>query len=380
MIDHKKKFFLFKESKAFCAVPWNYIKIDTNGDVFTCVKGTELLGNIHYQDINDIVNNTTLKRLRQNAFNDVVDKNCTKCFEMEAADGSYSYLRNLYNPMFSKNVVDYSNDSEFKLAGIDLHWGSTCNLKCISCWARQSSAIAGEQGKPILNVESEAANKVIDFIVANQYNLQEIYISGGEPTLIKHNLRLLQKLDKNINCEIRINTNMMFDLSNPVLNEIKKFSNVLFTISADSADPAKFNYIRRGADWDTFIKNLQYLKQFHFKWRINSVFFVGSALGLPETHEYFLENFGITDFTINQESMDHEYFRCRNLPVNIKPVVEAKLLAHKEKYRHNKNLFGQLTHCLNELILANTASYVVRFNQIDKLAGTQWQLIFPELV
>jgi radical SAM protein with 4Fe4S-binding SPASM domain len=380
-MDAKQKFYLFKQSKNFCAVPWNYIKISMDGTVSTCVMGSEILGNIHDTPIKEIIKNPILTRIRDNLHNDRPDKNCHDCVQNENNVGvEYSFLRGLYNPMFAKSPADYSDSSDFKLAGIDLHWGSTCNLKCITCWAQQSSAIAQEQGLPILSVTSAAADSVIEFVVENQYNLREIYLSGGEPTLIKHNLRLLQRLDKNIECEIRVNTNMMFELENPIIQELKKFPNVLFTISADTSDPERFNYIRRGADWDKFIKNLSELRKLHFKWRINSVFFVATATTLAQTQEYFINEFGIDNFTINQVYLDHDDLRPRNLSAELKEVVKISLLAHREKYKSNTNLFGQLTNCLAELEYEATDNFVGYFNKVDAIAGTDWRKVFTELV
>jgi sulfatase maturation enzyme AslB (radical SAM superfamily) len=376
-MDPKKKFYLFKQSKNFCAVPWNYVKVSMDSKVSTCVNGTELLGDVHDTPIEEILKNSTLNRIRDNLRNDRADKNCAECVPLE--NTGYSFLRGLYNPMFVRNDIDYGGD-EFRLSGIDLHWGSTCNLKCITCWAKQSSAIAQEQGVPILSVSATAANNIIDFVVSHQANMREIYLSGGEPTLIKHNVRLLQQLDKNTDCEIRINTNMMFELDNLVISELKKFPNVLFTISTDTAVPDRFNYIRRGADWNRFIANLRELSKMHFRWRVNSVFSVGTALTLPETQEYFLHEFGIEDFTINQMSMGHTYLRGRNLPDTTKSQVIDRLTTHKEKYQHNTNLSGQLTNCLLELNNSATEDYSVYFDSIDALAGTRWRDIFQELV
>lgn len=376
-MDPKKKFYLFKQSQNFCAVPWNYVKVSMDGKVTTCVNGTELLGDVHETPIEEILKNSVLHRIRENLYNDRADQNCSECVALE--NDGYSFLRGLYNPMFARNAVDYSGN-EFRLSGIDLHWGSTCNLKCITCWSRQSSAIAQEQGAPILGVSMAAADNIIDYIVDNQTHLREIYLSGGEPTLIKHNLRLLQRLDKNTDCEIRINTNMMFDLDNAVITQLKQFPRVLFTISTDTAVPERFNYIRRGADWNRFVANLSELSKLHFRWRVNSVFSVGTALTLPETQEYFLNQFGIEDFTINQMSMGHTYLRARNLPELTKSQVIATLTDHRQKYQHNTNLSGQLTNCLAELSHKATEDYSTYFDHIDLLAGTQWRNIFQELV
>lgn len=381
MTDYKKKFYLFKQSMNFCSVPWNYIKIGTQGEVSTCSHATKRLGNLHENGIEQILSSNELKQIKTNLYNDQKDLNCSSCVSMgNAEEVEYNFLRGHYNSIFQKVSLDYSDNTDFVLSGVDLHWGSTCNLKCITCWPPQSSSIAQELGVPISTVSVEAADNFIDYIIQNQSTLREVYISGGEPTLIKHNLRLLQQLDKNTDCMFRVNTNMMFDLDNLIIQELKKFSNVMFTISADSVIPERFNYIRRGASWDKFISNLNALLDLHFSWRVNSVFFVGSALYLPELHEFFTAEFGITDFTINQVTMGHSELEARNLHSDLKQTIIDKFLLHREKYKSNRNLYGQLTNCLKELEKPVEQDYRAFFEQTDIRAKTNWQEIFKELV
>jgi radical SAM protein with 4Fe4S-binding SPASM domain len=377
MITPKKKFILFKQSKNFCSVPWNYLKVDMTGNVSTCNWGKNKLGKLTESTIEEILQNTDLQDIRSTLVTDSPHDNCQTCKKYETGE-EYKYFRGLYNPMFQSVDVDYNNPQAFVLSGIDLHWSSTCNLKCITCWSGQSSSIAQEENKPIRNTPTEHADKLIDFIVDNQHSLKEIYLSGGEPTLIKHNLRLLKRLRKDLNFEIRINTNMMFDLQNPVITELKKFPNVLFTISADATGD-RFNYIRRGADWNLFINNLTELHKMHFRWRVNSVFFVATALRLPQTQEFFIDNFGIRDFTINQESMGHDDIRSRHLSPANKITCIENIKQHQAKYSSNTNLYGQLENCLKELNLPGEPNYSEYFDAVDKKAGTNWRQIFKEI-
>ena len=377
-MDAKKKFFLLKQSKHFCAVPWNHFKIHTDGKVYTCVNGQTLLGDSTQSPITEILANPLLCGMRDNLRQDLPDTNCAQCYKQEGTgNSSYKFLRDLYNPMFVKSTADYDTD-ELVLNAVDLHWSSTCNLKCITCWGEQSSAIAQELGEPIRHTPTEAAENAIDFIVANQYNLKELYMSGGEPTLIKHNLNLLRRLRKDLDFTIRINTNRTFNDANPIIEELKSFPKVLFTISADSMGD-RFNYIRRGADWGQFLSNLDKLKKLHFDWRVNSVFFVASAYGLSDTQEFFMKNYDITDFTINQVGMDHTSIRCRNLSDDTKAAVVTKLLDHQAKYKNNNNLHGQLDNCLKELAVDASESYVPFFEDVDSRAGTDWKKVFTEL-
>jgi MoaA/NifB/PqqE/SkfB family radical SAM enzyme len=373
MLDAKKKFYLFKKEKNFCAVPWNNIKVGMDGSVTTCTHGTETLGHVKNHTIDKILYHDKLNSIRDDLFNNLAISNCSMCKSYETND--YHYLRGLYNELFASSQVDYSNNSEFTLSAIDLHWSSICNLKCITCWAKQSSSIAVEQGEPILHTPTVDANKIIDYIVQNQNNLKEIYLSGGEPTLIKYNLTLLKKLEKRENLQIRINTNMTFDADNQIISELKKFPNVMFTISADAIQD-RFEYIRRGAQWEKFLYNLTELKRLHFKWRMNSVFFVCSALKLIETFDFFRQNFDIQDFTINQLQMNHFDLQARNLPQKIKDVCVEKYLLELGK---DKNLTGQLQNCINELQLSKLASYQAYLDNIDRLTNKNWKEIFPEL-
>lgn len=381
-MDPKRKFILLKQTEHFCSVPWNYFKVDTRGSVYTCVNGEQLLGNLHDNDIEEILSNPKLAKIKQNLSNNILDNNCKFCQSFENtvdSNISYDHIRGLYNSMFKSAPVDYDNKDDFILGGVDLHWSSICDLKCITCWSNQSSSIAKEEGKEVLHTSSEQADKLIDYIVANQETLKEVYLSGGEPTLIKHNLRLLKKLRRDLSFQIRINTNMMYAADNQIIKELQEFPNVFVTISADSMNE-RFNYIRRGADWEKFLKNLDNLINTHFTWRVNSVFFVGSALHLSDTQDFFIDNYGFNDFTINQCQMGQYHLQCRNLPLDVKNKVLEKLIVHQDRHRQNFNLVGQINNCINEINQDGQPGYRNYFETIDSKAGTDWTKTFPELV
>jgi organic radical activating enzyme len=220
---------------------------------------------------------------------------------------------------------------------------------------------------------------LIDWIVKNQHTLQEIYLSGGEPTMIKYNLRLLEKIQKRSDLQIRVNSNLMWDQDNAVLAEILKFPNVLFTCSADAVGQ-KFEYIRRDAQWSKFLENLNFLNaQKNVRIRINSVFFVLSASGLVDTIDFFKQNFDIDDFTINQCEMEQTHLRARNLPEPVKKQCATSIATAIDRFSHDLNLVGQLKNCLAELDHPSTESYVGYFNRTDSLAGSDWQSTFQEL-
>ena len=376
-MDPKKKFYLFKQSETFCAVPWNHIKVEMDGRIVTCVNGQHVLGYLKNNSIEEIVNDWPAQHVRDNTYKEYPNYNCRTC-SLQESDTGYKFLRDLYNPMFKHADIDYSDKTAFQLNAIDLHWSSTCNLKCVTCWAKQSSAIAQEQGEPIQHTPDEQADTIIDLIVSRQHHMKEIYLSGGEPTLIKHNVRLLKQLDKSIDCTFRVNTNMMFEQNNPVITELLKFKNVLITISAD-ATGNRFEYIRREANWHKFLNNLQFLKDTHFNIRVNSVFFVASALYLTDTQKFFHDGYGITDFTINQVTMGHTNIQCRNLSQDLKDKCAEKIINHKSDFPCNQNLIGQLDNCLGELQNPKEEDYQPFFESFADRVDVDWRDIFTEL-
>jgi radical SAM protein with 4Fe4S-binding SPASM domain len=382
-ISPKIKFELFRKNQNFCSAPWNLMYVWVDGKVRTCTFGKEYLGNIHDTNIEEILSNPKIKAIKENMLQDVPVKNCQKCLSLEnSGDGhkKYSHSRTLYNEQFKNQDVDYTNTETFVLSAVDLHWSSICDLKCVTCWPTQSSSIAIEQGMPIQHTKSDRAHELIDIIVKNQATLKEVYFSGGEPTLIKYNLKLLSQLEKREDLLLRVNSNMMWDKTNEIVKEILKFPNVMFTCSADNLEQ-KFEYIRRGAVWNKFIDNLNYLSDMsNVKIRINSVFFVLSALDLITTIDYFHHHHKVEDFTINQCEMDHTYLRCRNLSPQIKEQVRSKLKQGKIKYANNLNLVGSFNNCLAELDQSDCEDYKGYFEKIDQLAGSCFDSVFKELV
>lgn len=154
------------------------------------------------------------------------------------------------------------------LSHLDIRFGNSCNLKCISCWEGSSSSIAEEaiemqkQGiipinnvleVPNFNWASEAA---IDQLV--KYPLKEVYLTGGEPMMVKHLPTLLERLDSTV--MIRFNTNGT--IYNPKLEKLlQRFDVVNMAISIDAIGK-RAEYIRYGSDWNTVETNFNRYKEF----------------------------------------------------------------------------------------------------------------------
>jgi len=379
-MDPKKKFFLFKQSKNFCAVPWNHFEIFTNGDVRTCSKG-HVFGNINDQPLDQILQSPDIQSIKQDLLEDRANKNCTDCHRLTTGIEHFD-LRNHYNPMFKNFDINYEDTTEFELNGIDLHWDNICNFKCVYCNSAQSSLIAQEQGVVINRTDNKNIEEIIARIEKNQYAMKEIYFSGGEPLLVKHNLRLLKKIT-NTQLPIRINSNIsQATSSNPVFEELKRFNNVLWTISADCLGE-QFNYARHGGDWDEFLVNLENIKTLGHGMRLNLVWFVANVSSIVDTIKYFIQEHDITDITINQLYY-HEYLLARHAPVGLKQQAQKQIdeLLSSGLIQENSNTWYNISRCKKELEIAESdaVGYHNYFDQLDQLRGTNWRRVFPELI
>lgn len=380
-MDPKTKYQLFRQKKYFCTAPWNLLYVGVDGHVRSCSYG-DVIGMCDKQGPAQVLTNDKFKTLRQDILQDKITKNCEICISREnkTTAGDFEGLRNHYNKINVHSTADYTDVSKFKLASLDLHWSSICDLKCVTCWAVQSSSIAREENKPVNHTPTAVADRIIEYVVSNQSELKEIYMSGGEPTLIKHNLKLLKQIEKRDDLLIRVNSNMQWQTDNAILQEILKFPNVLFTCSVDGMGD-KFNYIRRGGNWDKTLANIKFLKtRSNVDLRANTVFFVLTAQELPTIIDYFMDEIGSIDHTVNQLSMGQDRLRCRNLPDEVKNKVREQLNKTFLKYENNLNIAGNIKNCLIELDHDHDSDeYKKYFDKIDGLQGSNWRKLYPEL-
>ena len=378
-MDPKKKFWLFKQSQHFCAVPWNHFEVWSTGDIKTCSKGHSF-GNINETSIENILNSDKVRSIKDDLLADKLNENCNGCHKL-TTPGEHYDLRNHYNPMFKSFDIDYENTQAFELHGIDLHWNNTCNFKCVYCFPAQSSLIAEEQKIPVCKSTAENIDKITEMIVKNQYVMKEIYFSGGEPLLIKQNATLLAQI-KNKELPLRVNSNIsVANDNNAVFAEIKKFKNVLWTVSAE-ADDERFSYIRNGGNWAVFTENLENIKKLGHNIRLNSVFFIGSLATIFDNIEYFIVNHNVTDIAINQLD-GHSYLRSRNAGVELKEktLIRLEKLLASGLVTPKTNSYYNILRCQTELQLPaeDATGYVKYFDQLDRLRNTNWRDIFSEL-
>ena len=150
------------------------------------------------------------------------------------------------------------------LSHLDLRFGNSCNLSCNMCSPSSSSTLVYEHQK-LLDAGIKSPWGVTPFKVLNWYDdnraemlasiptLKEVYLTGGEPMMVKGLINFIRRLDSSVS--LRFNTNGTI-LNPEVLKEIKRFKYINMSFSIDGVGPVN-DYIRWGSDWNTICDNLK---------------------------------------------------------------------------------------------------------------------------
>ena len=135
-----------------------------------------------------------------------------------------------------------------------------CNAKCPHCPYTQSTIRKSYQDMPFIS--QDIFNKIAD--ECGQYN-SYLRISGGGEPLLHPMLTKLIAYAKGVGAKIGLITNGSL-LTNVVADRLLSVNTDVIEISADAADKGTYSKIRIGLDFNTLIKNVNYLIEQREKW------------------------------------------------------------------------------------------------------------------
>ena len=295
---------LTENLKRFCVLPWLNLNTNPNGNVKLCCSITmdHFIArngrpfNLGYDDIDDIWNSAYMDNVRKLHRQNNGAQECRECYDIEKVTGhsprkGQNILwmdRKVRDFELSDYLINVSNEELYAYAdqlpvSLELRLGNQCNLKCVTCWGMSSSLIQ-EERKGLLesgllktnNLEwlhDKYAREVEDVEKADMkewyetetfYNnfkkmapkMRRLYTTGGEPTLIKANYRMLEELvaANNTDCRIEFTSNMT--TWNPLFYDtLSKFDNVEIQMSIDGVDEVG-EYIRYGSNFTRVKENV----------------------------------------------------------------------------------------------------------------------------
>lgn len=254
-------------------MPWNNVSVDPDGTIKACCISRDYIRkpdgtkyNLGYDKIEDFYNSPDYISIREKMLKGEEVPGCIQCMQTESYEKDSKRLAS--NRRFADQLNKTTAIAETNIQYFDLRFGNLCNLKCKSCIPINSSQL----DKQVLehpelkkyyhnfdyNINDWYETAIYEEnVYSNLKNMRLLYITGGEPTLIKKNFELLEKLindgySKNV--KLIINSNMTNDKTN-FFELLSHFEEVTFYASIDGYGLIQ-EYTRYPSDWNQVSKNL----------------------------------------------------------------------------------------------------------------------------
>ena len=342
-----------------------------------------------------------LHGIQQNMLDNVRDSGCQVCWKKE--DRGFSSLRQHSNEIYAKELKDVK---EGKIPQnpmyLDLRLGNLCNLKCRMCISDWSSQIAGEildnpnedwidtPTQKVIGLDNDTWETIEKWIPY----VKRVFMTGGEPTIIK---RKLDYIDKIIELKFAKEIELIFttnatNINQKFIDKSKEFKSVSFNVSIDAVGELA-NYIRNPSDWATIENNMQKLNQAGMGVSFNTTIQWLNMTRLNEIFDY-IENCNIGFGGVWFQLVTDPYYLD---PIFAPTFMKEKCINDIEKFLHrpflseskyNNILFGQLKQSLietkNFLVknlhnVKHQKEFLKRMEILDRLRGQSLFQALPEL-
>jgi MoaA/NifB/PqqE/SkfB family radical SAM enzyme len=309
------------------------LNIDQTGRVSPCFHSYDSVGNIKETTIQKVIGGSVLSDMRAHMARGKWHKACRWCKQLEETTGaSGRTIRQASTETLSAIANDPVN--YFELQHIVINWSNLCNLTCTYCNSDTSTAWQSIKGIPINHVKNEHLD-LIELARTQGHTVVGLSLGGGEPLLQKGLVDFLQCLvPKQV--RVLVTTNLSTDITNnAIYNELRTWPQVEWQISFDNADPDKFEYVRHGAKWETFVANIKLMKQHKQQVVAHPAYSIYCALNLVEYYEFCIAQ-QLDLFWC--ELIDPIALDVRRYSASTRQLAIAEIDRVVQQYGHLKNL------------------------------------------
>ena len=280
-----------KVSKTFCVLPFMHAAVNPGGGFRVCCNsnpannkvlkddGSGKAYRIFKDDINEMWNSKWMQNIRQEFIDGKRPETCQRCFREE--DAGVRSPRIGYNEKWLKDDVKIEKEIPLDVRYVDLRLGNLCNLKCRMCnpwsssmWVKDwNKVVPGQTGltpnEPLTKDQFDYMEVMKEWpdrkqtgvnFVEIAHTIEEIYLTGGEPTLATSQYALFDYcIEKGIAKKIKLkyNTNLT-NIPQKMVDYWQHFKGVQLNTSID-ATGARDRYIRYPSNWAKVEENFDKL-------------------------------------------------------------------------------------------------------------------------
>lgn len=413
---------LSEVSNTFCLAKWHRTNLRLyNGTSYSCHHCVPQKINVQEleNDPSQLTNTDEVLKYRQQMLEGERPDECSYCWKKEDAGlVSDRLIKSRYFQDLGIDIKDTAKDIKSFPTVLDIAFDNTCNFKCSYCGPENSSMWVEEteQFGPYPTVYTK---KPLDRIKAqmipnrevNPYidafwkwwdkglgeHLQRLTITGGEPLLSKHTLKVLDRVSsQNLDLVLNINTNLCVPdkLFEVFLNKINNLPVETIEISTSiESTELQAEYSRYGLDYKKWVENVhKVLQDPKVKLHIN---LTNNALSYNYMHKAldFLiglkKKYGRHRIYISSNDVNFPtYLDIRVLPLDIRIQENEKLTniveSHKlllrpiEIDKIKRTIEYSVSNMEN--LETNILDFKNFIKEYDKRRKTNYKEVFPELV
>lgn len=370
-------------NQGLCSVPWLHAEISLQGSqIRPCCKYKSSLG--IPADFSKVWHGEEFTKLRNTIANGSLPNGCSACNVPDDVFSYKSFKNSVYKKKFNTSIESVQLP---KVVHITLK--NTCNLSCRMCHPVSSSKLQEISKKSEYLVNFYKHNTInnkfdIESLRSSLSNVSQITITGGEPlidedcytliTMIRETSPLLENIVFSTNMT-RFNQHLL-----SALETLPKSIGIAFNISIDGPEHIH-NYIRYGFNWDTLVDNIKKLKPIASSFGINSTI---SAMNVGYLSELLQELRKLeTDAGVKFTHVMSTPVLESNLHSNCVPIVARagyleKLKAHKDFGINGSQLLIDTAIDVLNQPLGNTNLMFEFLSEFDKVANTDYTIVYPE--
>ena len=297
-------------SNSLCVLPWMHLATHPNGGCSLCCRSNHVdavswakkdnsnsLALLEDSTIEDIINSKKFIEVRQAMIDGKRPIECEGCWRDE--DSGIKSKRQYENERWAHIIQELEKTAVLRRPNyryIELRLGNVCNNACLTCnsyssskWYPDEKKISKElpwfQLRPLENFKWFEKEEFYDELTKYSEGVEEIYINGGEPTLIKAHFRYLRNLIDNGTAQkvhLVYSLNMM-DIPDNLVELWKSFKKVTINASIDDLNERNY-YIRYPTQWDETITSIEKLnKVSNIHWHVTQTV---SILNIDNLHNF----------------------------------------------------------------------------------------------
>ena len=350
------------EKDSFCILPFVHLATHPNGDVTPCceshlkpINGSTKL-NLNTNTIEEIRNSESFIELRESFINGEQPTSCNVCWKRES-EGILS-RRERENSKYGINQLTKSYFiNKLPLLNVELRLGNICNAKCLICQPHSSSKwnedvdalkkinfnVVGDYDKYIIEREWYRNESLYNQLIDEYPNLNQIWINGGEPTLIKEHYAFLKKLIQNgkakkISLDYNINGSGVPD---ELIEIWKEFHHVGVTVSMDDIGDRLY-YSRFPTKFEDVKKTIYKLEENDITYTIIPTISLLNIFNVVEIFEFIDDNFKKGNKPNINFVIHPPFLAIKNLDDESKQKIEDTLINSSLHKPHIDNILFHL--------------------------------------